>query len=323
MTYAYPPLAPVLTGNVITTHNLLKDPTSVQRRIEDLARHGFVSDILFPIGVEAPGGAISYSMTEPVRVADDPISVAPGGQYQLALATGGAPQLAKVTKYGQDSRVTDEDIGRLKINAAERAMTQLVNATIDFIDTLALGIAAAAVTQTQAAVAVWNNASADPFKDILRAKAKVKNLNPTLGYEPDLLVVSSLLYAELVGNDKVVAGLQVNNQNVVVDGMVMQIAGVRLTTGTSRSRRRSTRATRTASRHGPVGTRSARTPTSCGTGARSCRWWRTRTRASRSRGLRPDGGYPPGSPRRHRRCPGSGRGSGRRRGPCRGAPRGR
>lgn len=228
MPYAYPPLAPVLTGNVITTHNLLKDPTSVQRRIEDLARHGFVSDILFPIGVEAPGGAISYSMTEPVMVADDPISVAPGGQYQLALATGGAPQLAKVTKYGQDSRVTDEDIGRLKINAVERAMTQLVNATIDFIDTLALGIAAAAVTQTQAAVAVWNNASADPFKDILRAKAKIKNLNPTLGYEPDLLVLSSLLYAELVGNDKVVAGLQVNNQNVVIDGMVMQIAGVRL-----------------------------------------------------------------------------------------------
>ena len=229
MPYTYPPSGPTISGDIVTTQAFLKDPASVQERVRDLANHAFVSDILFPTPVEATGGAVSYQLNTPLVTDRDPSAVAPGGEYEMALAQGGVPQLARVTKYGQDVPLTDEAIGRLKINAADRALRQSVNRTITFIDTLALSVASAAITRTYTASNAWNTSAADPLLDVLLAAAAVTNADADSGYDPDLLIITATLYARLAANKDVVTAMQADNTNsVIVSGQIQQIGGKRV-----------------------------------------------------------------------------------------------
>lgn len=225
----YPPSGPVITDGVLTIHSFLQSPTAVQERVRDLAGGVFIADTLFPTGVPAGGGAVSYQVSSPLVTDRDPSAVAPGGEYELALAQGGVSQLAEVTKYGQDVRITDESIGRLKIAVLDRALRQVVNRARNFIDTLALAVAAAAITQTYTSTNAWNTAGADPLLDVMLAGSSVENTNLEMGFEPNLLLVTGTLYSRLASNKGVVAGLQANNSNsVVTSGQIQQIGGKRV-----------------------------------------------------------------------------------------------
>lgn len=226
MPILYPPTAPTLSGDVLTVNRFLNSPTMVQRRLRTLAEQRFVASVLLTGEIEATGGAVAYETSESIYTDRNPSAVAPGGEYELALATGGVAALANVSKYGQDVRITDEAIGRQRMQAAERAMTKSVNQTVAFVDTLALSAIAAAVTQTQAAAAAWSSGSADPFLDVMLADAVVSDL--AQGYETDTLVLTVTLYSRLVANQKVIAGLarEAGNGNVVTaTGEVQKIAG--------------------------------------------------------------------------------------------------
>lgn len=228
MPIQYPPTAPSYSGNVLQIHSFLKSPTEVARRIRDLARYAFVSDVIFPTGVEASAGAVSYTISDPLVTDRDPSEVAPGGEYELALAQGGVPALAKAAKYGQDVRITDEAIGRQKLNAVEKAFRQSVNRAVNFVDTLALAIAAAAITQTQAASAAWNNAAADPLLDLMLADATLAEANADAGFEPDLLVTTLTLEARLVSNQKVYTALRDKGSLQVENGSITMLGGKRV-----------------------------------------------------------------------------------------------
>ncbi|HNX48671.1 MAG TPA: hypothetical protein PKL08_00785 [Thermoanaerobaculaceae bacterium] len=224
MPILYPPTAPTLSGDVLTVNRFLNSPMMVQRRLRTIADQRFVSPVLLTGSIEASGGAVAYEQSESIYTDRSPSAVAPGGEYELALATGGVAALANVTKYGQDVRITDEAIGRQRMAAAERAMVKAVNQAVAFVDTLSLAAIAAAVTQTQAAAFAWNNASADPFLDVMLADAVVSDL--AQGYDTDTLVLTVTLYSRLVANQKVIAGLAREGSNVVTEsGEVKMIAG--------------------------------------------------------------------------------------------------
>jgi hypothetical protein len=224
MPILYPPTAPTLTGDVFTVNRFLNQPTIVHRRLRTIAEQRFVADVLLTGRVLASGGAIAYEVSESIYTDRNPSAVAPGGEYELALATGGTAALANVTKYGQDVRITDEAIGRQNINAVERAMSKSVNQTVAYVDTITLAAIASAVTQTQAAAAAWSSGSADPFLDVMLADSVVQDL--TQGYETDTLALTVTLYARLVANQKVIAGLRRESSNTVTEsGEVLQIAG--------------------------------------------------------------------------------------------------
>jgi len=206
MPILYPPTIPTLSGDFLTIHRFLQSPTMVQRRLRTIADQRFLADVLLTGTVEATGGAVAYEVSEGIYTDRDPTPVAPGGEYERALATGGTAALATVTKYGQDVKVTDEAIGRQRMAAVDRAMQKSVNRAVAYIDTITLAAIASAVTQTQAAAAAWSSASADPLLDVMLAQAQVADL--TEGYEPDSIVVTSTLYARLVANQKVIAGLE-------------------------------------------------------------------------------------------------------------------
>jgi hypothetical protein len=220
----YPPTAPTLTGDVLSINRFLQNPTLVQRRLRTIADQRFVSPVLLTGSIEATGGAVSYEISESIYTDRNPTPTAPGGEYELALATGGTAALANVTKYGQDVPIVDEAIGRMRMQAVNRALTKSVNRTVSYVDTLSLAAIAAAVTQTQAAAAAWNNAAADPFLDVMLADAVVQDLAE--GYDTDTLVLTVTLYARLVANQKVIAGLRRESSNTVTEsGEVLVIAG--------------------------------------------------------------------------------------------------
>jgi hypothetical protein len=225
MGFLYPPTGPTLSGDVFTINRFLASPTMVLRRLRTLAEQRFLAEVILTGRIPASGGAIAYEMSESIYSDRSPSPVAPGGEYERALAAGGVAALARVTKYGQDIRITDEAIGRQPAVTVNRSLTKLVNSCVNYVDTISLAAVSAAVTQTQAAVAAWNTGTADPFLDVMLATAQVEDL--AQGYSVDTIVLTSTLYARLVANQKVMSGLARESSNTVTStGDIATLAGL-------------------------------------------------------------------------------------------------
>ena len=104
------------------------------------------------------------------------------------------PRRPERVYWGQDALVTDESIKRQGFNPVQRGFTKLVNTNVKTVDGVALSAISSAVTQSTAAAASWTTATAAQiFKDIALAKANILALNQ--GYDPDVVVVSDLAWA--------------------------------------------------------------------------------------------------------------------------------
>jgi len=223
--YTYPPVAPSLSGDTLTISRFLSSPTLVARRLRTLVQNRFIADYLLSQRFDVVGGAVLYETGESIFTADAPRSVAPGAEYPITTAATAAASLATTKKWGQDAKITDEQIKRTGMNSVNRALTKLANQNVKTVDSLALSAVATAVTQNTAATASWATATAaQMMKDVANAKANVLALNQ--GYDPDTVVLSDLAWAAAyVGF--VAAGLLpregdnplVTGQFPVIDGM--------------------------------------------------------------------------------------------------------
>lgn len=223
----YPPAPPTISGDVVTINRFLNDPTAVQRRLRTLTEQRFISDLLFPNKIEVSGGAILYEIGESMYLAKDPEAVNAGGQYPRSAETRGTAAIASVKKWGEDVPLTDERIKRERGSALERTLIKVGNTVVKKVDTVSLAAAGAAVTQHQVQTAAWDTANADPFLDVMLADAQVEALDQ--GYETDALIMTDVLYARMVSNQKVLNGLARESANTVTStGEVLQIAGKRL-----------------------------------------------------------------------------------------------
>lgn len=221
-TYPAPP--PTITGDVETINRFLNTPTDVQRRVREVSLNRYLTDFIFPGRIEAAGGAILYEIGEGMFLAKDPEAVNPGAQYPRSTETRGTAAIAAVKKWGEDVPLTDEAIKRLKGMALERVIRKLSNTMIRTVDSVGMAAAAAAITATQIQTAAWDNAAADPFLDVMLAEAKVTALDE--GFEPDTLVLTDVLYARMVANQKVINGLARESSNTVTsEGEILKIAG--------------------------------------------------------------------------------------------------
>jgi len=220
----YPAPAPTLTGDIETIHRFLNAPTDVQRRVREISLNRFLTDFIFPGRIEALGGAILYEIGEGIYLAKDPEAVNPGAKYTRTTETRGTAAIATVKKWGEDVPLTDEAIKRLKGNALERTLRKLSNTMIRKVDSVSMAAAGAAITATQVQTAAWDNAAADPFLDVMLADAQVVALDES--FEPDTLILTDLLYARMVANPKVIAGLARESTNTVTsEGEILKIAG--------------------------------------------------------------------------------------------------
>jgi hypothetical protein len=173
------------------------------------------------------GGSLLYEQAESMYTNKAPEVVNPGAEYPRSPATPGPAAVASVSKWGQDVPVTDEHIGRYGRRAVDVALIKIVNYIVRQVDSICLAAISAAVTQTAAATAAWNNASADPLLDLMLAKAAI--LSSDQGYDPDVAVMSDTMYARLIANQKIISGLgREGNGNVTVTGDQLTIAGLRI-----------------------------------------------------------------------------------------------
>lgn len=225
MAYTYPPAAPTLAGDVLTINRFLNSPTLVARRVQTLAENRFVADVILSGRQDVSGGAIIYDEDDPLFTPRPVEAVSAAGEYPLTPIATGEAQVVKVTKWGQDTLVTDETIKRRRTNAVDGGLTQIVNSVVKHVDSIALSLIVSRVTATHAASGAWSGSSATILRDILLAKAKVTALNK--GYDPDFLVVDDLTWA-YIASDPTVASSRAreNVANPVYTGSFPVIGGL-------------------------------------------------------------------------------------------------
>lgn len=225
MALTYPPAAPTLTGDVLAISRFLNTPTAVNRRLRTIAENRFIADALLTGRIE--GSSILYETDESIYTNAAPEVVAPGGQYPRAIAATGTAAIANPVKWGEEVPITDEEIGRFRGQAVERNLQKVVNYLVYTIDTTALAVISAAVTQSVAALANWNAGGANMILDLLRAKATIRALNK--GYEPDAVACDDFAFAYIMGNLNVLATMaRESGTTVSVTGELPVIAGLRI-----------------------------------------------------------------------------------------------
>lgn len=153
-------------------------------------------------------------------------AVEPGAKFPLTTLGQGTALISAVRKWGIDAIVTDEAVRRLLMNPVDRAMTKLTNGVVRQVDTVALAAISAAVTQSIAVATAWTT-STKILRDILTGVATIRALNQ--GFEPDTLVVTDLVYAIIMSDTTISAGIRREDPNSpIYTGEFPVIAGVRI-----------------------------------------------------------------------------------------------
>lgn len=165
---AYPPSGPSLSGDLLTIHRLLQNPTYLQRRLRTIAELRFVADRILTQRLRSAGGAVAYETGEPIVNSRAIESVAPGAEYPRDTPADGTASLAKVSKWGQAVQLTDEKLKRSVYmgNELNRTLRKTANTVITKVDKLTTAAVGSAVTNTVAATAAWNAASPALFRDV-------------------------------------------------------------------------------------------------------------------------------------------------------------
>lgn len=226
MAITYPPVAPTLSNDILTISRFLNTPTAVSRRLRTIAENRFIADVLLSGRIE--GSSILYETDESIYTSRAPEIVAPGSQYPRALGPTGTASVANPVKWGQEVPITDEEVGRFRGQPVERNLQKIVNYLVFTVDSTALAVIAAAVTQSIAAIAAWNvPATANIILDLLRAKATIRQLNK--GYDPDTVACDDFAFAYIVGNMNLLATMaREAGTTVSMSGDLPVLAGLRI-----------------------------------------------------------------------------------------------
>ncbi len=219
----YPPTAPSFTDPNLTASRFLKNPEFVARRVQDLTSLRLPGEFLLKGRFSATGGAIGYETVDGIFADGTPSVVAPGSEYELTTISDGPAALAKVTKSGKDTIVTDEAIARRNMDPVEKGLRKLTNSAALAINSTVVALITSTVTNDRAASAVWTGSTAKILQDILRAKASITALNQ--GYDPDVLLVNDEVWAYLASDPTVAAAMaREDRSNPVYSGRFEVIA---------------------------------------------------------------------------------------------------
>lgn len=223
----FPPAAPTYSDPNLTASRFLKSPEFVARRVRDLSSLRLIGERLLTGRFEATGGAIGYETVEGMFADAAPEAVSPGAEYTLTTIQDGPAALAKVTKSGKDTLVTDEAIARRNMDPVEKGLRKLTNSGVLAVNSTIVSLIASQVTANRAASAVWTGSSAKVLQDILRAKASVSELNQ--GYNPNALLVDDETWAYMASDPVLSAAMaREDKSNPVYSGDFEVIAGLEI-----------------------------------------------------------------------------------------------
>ncbi|QIM19882.1 hypothetical protein G7075_04320 [Phycicoccus sp. HDW14] len=212
----YPSVPTQAEIDIARLHQFMKDPTKVNRLVNDENANTFLSDFIFPTTIET-NGAVLYEVSAGVYLTRNPEEVAPGAVYPRAMPTDGDAAFAKVPKVGIDVPVTDEKLLESNRDEIQRAARQVGRSVRRQIDTPAVAIVQTVVTKTVAKDAKgW-------WYTISKAVGEVNN-EPE-DYEADTVLVPWDKWADVAYD--VLGILPRENQNGVVQtNRLPEIAGI-------------------------------------------------------------------------------------------------
>lgn len=241
MSYTYP-APPATVGADLTTievHHLLKFPTLLAKKLDELLKHKFIADFLLAGRFQAVGGAILYETGEEIFPADSAEAVAPGGEYPRTVLTASELAAAKTVKWGLDTPVTDEAIARLRLDALNRALRKLANGVISDVDGVALAVIASTVTQTVSVTTGTNGVNtgawtsdANIIKGALAVKAKAEELNVGKAFDFNTVALKPLQFAKVAGALMTGGLLPREAENAIVTGVIQDYLGLTWVTST-------------------------------------------------------------------------------------------
>lgn len=174
----------------------LKSPTLLARRFAEIvASRGFLAHRLLTGRYSMEGGALVYIPDEAVEADESPEKIKPGGEYPMIELSEDAAVVIEALKKGFGTIVTDEKVGREKMDPIERALAMLANKQISEFDEAALSSIASSVTQSVTGAA-WSGAPKTIVKNIELAKAEIRGLR--LGFQADAIVVTDTQWANVI-----------------------------------------------------------------------------------------------------------------------------
>ena len=195
------PMYPLTTSqlnNVSAAEALafLKSPTMVAKRFSEILNaQEFIGLSLLTGRYGMEGGVIAVPKNEVIRTDRAAETVAPGAEYKLTPLSREQYDLYMAAKRGIATEVTDEEVGRSKMQPVEDAFQLLKNELTFDANALALAAITSKVTNTIAASAAWTTGKII-IKDVLRAKAQVRALK--LGFNIDTVVLPEDDYAAVI-----------------------------------------------------------------------------------------------------------------------------
>lgn len=186
----FPPVAPTISGRLITVDEFLRNPPFVQRAIMELTTQRFVSDVIFSAGPPADGGAVIYNQVSAVDLflTRDVKEIAPGSEFPILTGPEFVPLVALAKKYGGEVFLTDEEVRRDRRDILNRETIRLRNTIIRKVDTLGMAALRAAPTTAQTASASWAVSTTDIIGDLVVAAGAIDALD--LGYVADTVLVN-------------------------------------------------------------------------------------------------------------------------------------
>lgn len=174
----------------------LKSPTLLARRFSEIiAARGFLAHRLLTGRWEMAGGALVYTPDEAVEADEAPEKIKPGGEYPMLELSEDATVVIEALKKGFGTVVTDEKVGREKMDPVERALAMLANKQISEFDEVSLASIASTVTQSVTGAA-WSGAPKVIVKNIELAKAKIRGNR--LGFNADAIVLTDTQWATVI-----------------------------------------------------------------------------------------------------------------------------
>lgn len=223
-TYDFP--AATLNGQLLTVDRLSNSPILIYRLLRTIVQQRLVGDRALSGRVNLTGtGSGVYEIGESIFPDFLPLVVPPLSEYPLTTTTPGAAATVQPIKWGQAFDISDRMIAHNRMDILMRNLTKVANRLVFNSDAISLSAIASAVSQTQAAFAVWGTATATPFADVMNAIAQVDTLNQ--GYTVDTVLLSPTKYAQALSSPTVLANMpREAASNITLTGNMTQIAGL-------------------------------------------------------------------------------------------------
>lgn len=218
---------PTISGQAITVQWLVNDPRRIYRLLNTLVQRYLIGHKILAGRVDLTGsGAGIYEISEQIFADLTSATVSPLAQYPLTTTTPGVLAAVKPLKDGLDSLISDEDIAHNRIDKVVRDLTKIANTLVLKADGLVLAAIASQVTNTVAVQAgAWNTTGANPFLDVMLAKASIIGQNK--GYNPDTVVLSFVEFAWVVSRAAIAGQMPRETANNIIEtGTMARIANM-------------------------------------------------------------------------------------------------